>query len=260
MPADDPNVNTIHFISPKRLLCIAALAVLSGGLFPLTALAQPVKPAVVLLDELVLPPIDGDGNAFFSLTPPSHLNGSERGRYRGHFVLTPNTNAYPFVLDASSSTGSNSTPLVFQWSYFIGNETGGDFFPVAGPTTSSYFTNDPPNLNDPVTREMTLDVSNGSMSDRLWFGVVTLTPQDATDAMIEWINAGYPKPTNRAQRKLLPLLREASAHLAAGETDAAKVSLGLFLKKLKVSRSPLTAHEARVFKALTAKIINTATD
>ena len=164
------------------------------------------------------------------------------------------------MVDASSTTGSNSTPLLFQWSYFIGNGTGGDFFPVAGPSTSPYLTNEPPNLNDSVTREMVLDVSNGSMGDRLWFGVVTLTPQEATDAMIEWINAGYPQPTNRAQRKLLPLLREASAHFAAGETDAAKVSLGLFLKKLKVSRSPLTSHEAHVFKALTPEIISTAAD
>ncbi len=237
-----------------------ALAVLSSGLFPFAAFAQAVKPSVVVLDELVLPPIDSAGNAFFRLTPPSHLNGSEKGRYHAHFVLTPNTNTYLFALDASSSTGSNSTPLVFQWSYFIGDETGGNFFPVAGPSTSPYFTNDPPNLNNSLTREMVLDVSNGSMSDRLWFGVVTLTPQEATDAMIQWINARYPQPTGRAQRRLLPLLREASAHFAAGETEAAKVSLGLFLKKLKISRSPLTGHEARVFKTLSRTIIETAAD
>ena len=253
-------VNIISFIPLRLLLCVVTFALLSGGLVPSAARAQAVKPSVLVLRELVLPPIDGDGNAFFSLTPPSHLSGSTKGRYRGHFVLTPNTNAYPFVLDASSSTGSNSTPLVFQWSYFIGDESGGDFFPVAGPSTSPYFTNAPPSLSNSITREMILDVSNGSMSDQLWFGIVTLTPQVATDAMIEWINTRYPQLTGRAQRRLLPLLREASAHFAAGETDAAKVSLGLFLKKLKVSRSPLTAHEARVFKALTPKIISTAAD
>src|SRR5687767_9977810 len=114
------SVKTISFISPRGLLCIVAFIVLGGGLFPSAALAQPVKPAVVLVGELVLPPIDGDGNQFFSLPAPSHLNGSERAHYRSHFVLLPNTNTYPFVLDASSTTGSNSTPLVFQWSYFIG--------------------------------------------------------------------------------------------------------------------------------------------
>jgi hypothetical protein len=89
--------------------------------------------------------------------------------------------------------------------------------------------------------------------------VVTLTPQGATDAMVEWINEGYTKPTGRAQRRLLPPLREASAYFAAGDVDAAKVSLGVFLRRLKLSRLPLTRHEARVFKSLTQQIISTAT-
>ena len=246
--------------SLSRLLCVAAFALFGGAPLAPLARAQAVKPSVTVVNELNLPAIDADGTPFFNLTPPSHLSGSSRGRYRAHFVLTPNTNAYPFALDASSSTGSNSTPLVFQWSYFIGNDSDGDFFPVAGPSTSPYFTNQPPDLNNSITREMVLDVSNGSMSERLWFGVVTLTPQAATDAMIARLDARYPQPTRRAQRRLLPPLREASAHFAAGETDAAKVALDLFLRRLKVSRLPLTGHEARVFKALSRSIIETAAD
>ena len=236
------------------------MSLMAGAMIPCIAHAQAVKPSVVILNELILPSIDADGTAFFSLTPPSHLSGSSRGRYRGHFVLTPNTNAYPFVADASSSTGSNSSPLQFQWSYFVGNDSDGDFYPLMGPSTSPYFTNEPPSLNSSTAREMVLDVSNGSTSERLWFGVVTLTPQAATDAIIAWLDARYPKLTSRAQRKLLPPLREASAHFAAGETDLAKESLDLFLRKLKLSRLPLTGGEARVFKALSRAIIETAAD
>ena len=68
------------------------MSLMAGAMIPCIAHAQAVKPSVVILNELILPSIDADGTAFFSLTPPSHLSGSSRGRYRGHFILTLNTN------------------------------------------------------------------------------------------------------------------------------------------------------------------------
>jgi hypothetical protein len=251
------SMNMTSFSAVKRLLCIFALVLLGGAL----AQAQNnLKPEVSVLGELVLPPIDDAGNLFFDLPAPEHLPNPTRGRYRAHFVLAPNTNAFSFVVDASGSTNGNSGALTYDWSYFIWDETGGDFFHIAGPSTRPFLTNNPPTLSNAITREMVLDVANLSTTERLWFGVAVLTPQQAVDAMIDRINTRYPKLTGRAQRRLLPPLREASAHFAAGETQLAKDALNLFLKRLRISRFPLTRFEARVFKSLTPTIINTATD
>jgi hypothetical protein len=253
-------MNTTSFSVLKRLLSWMVLILMCGALMPAAHAQNNLKPSVVVIDELVLPPIDADGNAFFDLPAPGHLTGADKGRYHAHFVLAPNTNVYSFVADASGTTGSNSVPLEFQWSYFIGDETAGDFFPVFGPTTSPFYTNNPVILSNSNSREIVLDVDNGHTTERLWLGIQVLTPQQATDAMIDWIHTRYPKPTSRAQRKLLPPLRAASAHFAAGETQLAKDQLNLFFKRVKLSRLPLTGYEARVFKSLTRTIIATAAD
>lgn len=254
-------MNTSSFSIVKRLAGFVALGLAGAALLVSSAHAQNnLKPSVVVLDELLLPPIDADGNAFFDLPAPEHLSGSTKGRYRAHFVLASNANPYSFVADASSTTGSNSVPLQFQWSYFVPDESDGEFFPVFGPTTSQFYTNNPIILSNANSREIVLDVDNGHTTERLWLGIQVLTPQQATDAMVDYIHARYPKLTSRAQRKLLPLLRAASAHFAAGETQLAKDDLNLFLKKLKLSRLPLTGYEARCFKALTREIIATAAD
>src|SRR5688572_28228992 len=94
----DPIMNTSSFSIVKRLAGFVALGLAGAALLVSSAHAQNnLKPSVVVLDELVLPPIDADGNAFFDLPAPEHLSGSTKGRYRAHFVLASNANPYSFV-------------------------------------------------------------------------------------------------------------------------------------------------------------------
>jgi len=247
----------------KRLPVVMALAFFSGAAFVPTANAQGTitfpRASVRVLNELDRPLFRRRGDFLFHETPPPHLDAGARDRYRTHYVLASNTNPYPFVVDASRSRWLGPSPA-FKWSYFVGNDSDGEFFTLAGPSASPYYTNQPPYLSASASREMRLDITAGSTSDHLWFGVVVLTPQSATDRMSEWLDDHFDRPRGRVQRRLLPPLREASAHFAAGETEAGKDALRVFVQRLRVSRHPLRPHQARVFKALSQAVIDTAHD
>jgi len=209
-----------------------------------------------VLDALRLPPLNREGEPLLRASAPSHLEGEEARSYRAFFVLAPNTNPYPFVVDASASAPRDSD-FFFTWKYYEGL---GDYGVLAGPTQSPYYTNA---LSNPIgfdSRDLLVVADDTAGRDNVWFGVVVLTPETATDAMIEWLDSHFRRHRGRVQRRLVPPLREAKARFAAAQTEAGKNRLSTFLRRLKLTRFPLTRDEARVFRILSQTIIDTAAD
>lgn len=207
--------------------------------------------SVQVLHELDFP--------FYVQNSPSPLDGTSREHIRVRFVLAPNTNPYPYVVDASPVAAASALPLTFTWQYYVGNDSDGDFFPLDGPSSSPYFTNYPSFLDR--DRPKLMLVSNGSASGGLWFRVQVVTPASATEIMAEWLSdraRGGDNPRSRLRRRLLPLMDEASARFAAGDAEAGKQELRTLLRRLKLSRSPLTLAQARAVKTLSQTIIDTA--
>ena len=231
-------------------ICVVSCTMLAG------AMARGQSPTAMcrVLNELDLPSFDAHDRSLFRSSRPSHLDDEP---YQTHFVLAPNTNPYPFVLDASSSLPADD--MTFEWDYFVGNDSDGDFILLGGPSATPFYTNQAPFLNSSAATELIVTVRNTSGFDALWFGVVVLTPQRATDAMAEWLDDHFDRRHGRVQRRLLPLLREASARFANGETEAGKEALRVFERRLKVTQ-PIGHSHARYFRALSQKIIDTAAD
>jgi hypothetical protein len=239
-----------------HLLCPFAMA-----FFSVAFLSPPVQgQSAITLSNSLVRVVNELEFRFLRTSPPSHLDGAG---YESHFVLAPNSDPYPFVVDASDVAAANPAPLTFAWAYFEGNDSDGEFFPLAGPSTSSYYTNDAPYLDWNAARNLSLWVEHGPAFDRLWFGVVVLTPQSACDALVEYFRdgvSGGDRPGSRVRRRLLPVLQEAAARFGARESEAGKEQLRLLQRRLKISRHPLSRSQVVAVRAISQAIMDTAHD
>jgi hypothetical protein len=182
-----------------------------------------LKPSIIFPDSV---PSHLDNDASYSDFP-----GYKRFR---HVVLTASTNPVPFVVDASISNGRGE-PLTYDWSYYLGGDDG-DSYPLFGgaASPSPYFTNQPPYLNNSTSAQMILHVKNAYYEDWVWFGVRVLTVEQATGALLEWLDDHYDRTRGPVQRRLIPKLREAQAHFQNGETEAAVASLKTFRNQVRL--------------------------
>jgi Immunoglobulin domain len=187
--------------------------------------------------ELKLPPITAAGGTLFNYRPPGHLETASSYQYPGyrgfwHYLLAPDTNAIPFVLDASGSRDPDHDGLKFSWSTYIGGDEG-DFFPLMGgvPTSSPFFKNRSGELVNTARHELVLTVQDKYLADRLWFGVVVLTPKDATGIIWDWLQEHFDSendPRGVVRGRLVPVLQEAESQFAAAQTQAGRRSLRKF--------------------------------
>jgi hypothetical protein len=209
-------------------------------------------------NELKLPAIDAQGHTLFNDDPPSHLEDPSFYQYPGyksfwHYVLAPGTNPIPFVLDASASRDPDGNALKFSWEYYVGGDEG-SFYPLAGGVASRFpfYRNRPPVLGNSTPHQLIVTVEDRYLADRLWFGVVVLRPQDAARFMWDWLDNNYDAgndPLDVVHQHLIPVLREAEAAFATGDTRAGRRFLRQFERLAKLH---LRSRDPMVTKALLA--------
>jgi hypothetical protein len=214
--------------------------------------------------ELKLPPIDPFGHTLFNQGPPSHLDDPDAYQYPGyrdfwHCVLAPGTNPVPFVVDASGSRDPDGDGLKFRWDYYTGGDEG-DFYPLAGgvASRSPYFKNRPPGLGNSVRHELVVTVQDKYTADRLWFGVLVLSPQDAARFMWDWLQNNFDSgndPSGVVSGRLIPILQQAESGFAAGQTRAGRRSLKEFKRLAKAQLSSLDPMATRALLALTDAVL-----
>ncbi len=140
---------------------------------------------VRLWNELRLPPIDEAGNTLLNSRSP-------------HFVLAPDNEPFPLVLDASRSISPDGDALKFSWyyeySYWSGDDEWTVLFPLAGgvPSRSPYYRNRPTELASHVKYKMILHVEDDYYVDAASISVIVLRPQDVSRFMLNWFE-GLPK-------------------------------------------------------------------
>jgi hypothetical protein len=216
-------------------------------------------------NELRLPPIDAQGRTLFNDSPPSHLEDPSFYQYPGykgfwHYLLAPGTNSIPFVLDASGSRDPDGDALKFSWEYYVGGDEG-DFYPLAGGVASRFpfYVNRPPVLGSFSRHQLILTVGDGHLVDRLWFGVVVLRPQDAASLMWDWLHEHFDAendPRGVVSGHLIPILREAEAAFAAGQTQAGRRSLRQFEHLAKLHLRSLDPMATRALLAFTGAVLD----
>ena len=236
----------------------------AGSVFgqgPVILNAAPVV-RVRVVGEFNLPPYDKLGHAILDSAAPSHLEPFQYvfpgySNY-WHYVLVPGTVFDPFVVDASGTTDAEGDPLSFSWSYYLGNDVG-DVYALtpSGDAASPYYTNHPPYLNNVTSRQMIVEVSDGTNTTRVWFGVQVITPQALCDVMLDWLDQRYNNPRGPAQQKLIPALRRVTAKFADGDTAAARKELRRFRGQVRLYGTYQGAGVTRMLLKLSQSLLDT---
>jgi len=219
-------------------------------------------------NELKLPSIDAIGNSILDEEPPFHLDNLASFHYPGysgfwHYLLAPGTNALPFVLDASKSRDPDGDALKFRWSYYTGGNNGA-IYPLAGgvASRSPYFKNRPPQLKNSVRHELVLTVEDKYLSDQLWFGVVVLTPQDASRFMWDWLENNFDAGNDPSGvvGQLIPILQQAESKFASGQMRMGRQSLKEFKRLTKAQLRQVNSAVTRALVALTDAVLDITKD